>query len=57
MLLELQNISLPQDLEKIIIVHISFSRKSEIKYLFSGVHELIIAFWPHHANKHLSNFD
>ena len=55
MLLELQKLFLPQAFEKI-IVHISFSKKPEIKYIFSSVHELIIAFWLRHANKLLSNF-
>ena len=50
MLLELQKLCLPQALEKI-IDHISFSKKLEIKYIFSSVHELIIAFWLRHANK------
>ena len=55
MLLELQKLSLPQALEKI-IDHVSFSKKLEVKYIFSSVHELIIAFWLRHANKLLSNF-
>ena len=55
MLLELQKLSLPQALEKI-IDHVSFSKKLEVKYIFSSVHELIIAFWLRRANKLLSNF-
>ena len=55
LLLEPQKLCLPQALEKI-IVHISFSRKPEIWYIFSNIHELIIAFWLRHANKLLSNF-
>ena len=55
MLLELQRLCLPQAFEKM-IVHISFSKKPEIKYIFSSVHELIIAFCLRHANKLLSNF-
>ena len=54
-LLELQKLSLPQALEKI-IDHVSFSKKLEVKYIFSSVHELIIAFWLRRANKLLSNF-
>ena len=55
MLLEPQKLSLPQALEKI-IDHVSFSKKLEVKYIFSSVHELIIAFWLRRANKLLSNF-
>ena len=54
-LLELQKLSLPQALEKI-IDHVSFSKKLEVKYIFCSVHELIIAFWLRRANKLLSNF-
>ena len=44
MLLELRKLCLQQAFEKI-IVHISFSKKPEIKCIFCSVHELIIAFW------------
>ena len=43
MLLELRKLCLQQAFEKI-IVHISFSKKPEIKYIFCSVHELVIAF-------------
>ena len=43
MLLELQKFCLPQTFEKIIL-YISFSKKPEIKYIFSSVQKLIIAF-------------
>ena len=37
MLLELQRLCLPQAFEKV-VVHISFSKQPEIKYIFSCVH-------------------
>ena len=54
MLLELQELCLQKGKKKK-IDHISFSKTPEIKYIFSSVHELIIAFWLSHANKLLSN--
>ena len=40
MLLELQRLCLPQAFEKI-VVHISFSKQPEIKYIFSSVSLLL----------------